>query len=812
MYNLQVKKLHLSKCTRTLLMILPVCVIGFIPMKGFGQNIDEKGMFKPRNSNLFYNKNGIVKPPKSFSTASLDDIKNYKKELLIRVNAAIYNLEDDSLCLQRQYDVLWTTTFAPAYGTELAALKVYLEKGTINKTLSYRYVPDPNDIEAFVKLPIYSVDKNVLSKPDYDEHHVLKHDLLSEYILNRFNNSYGNDATLKNLVMDMSYIRGWREIESWAVMAIKVKASAEAMRDKVFSIDSVEIEELRHQLNAINVSNSLTTWVNNSDFIKKWLWFTASQPGVNPFYATSADRKYPDKEKYTFMSPEKRAAEAELDKQDLLKKYQQTKKVYNQILLPVKLDSQKVNQVVKLHEFDISVKPVSVKYPNEMLDDDEKLKVVMYNIPASKDVVLTQGFEALKYPGKIMSDLDSVAKIVGVLTALGTNNISTITALTGRLNPDKTNPVKYNSAGFENNPNPSKILPLTLMNTVVMGLWENATTISSLDSVSKRLNSFPKPAVYALINGRYVPLTKKDLIEDKRRILYTSKAFTANGEFHPIQYTDKELIENFILIDVGFLDYRDNTVFDKNAEQMIERFKTYEERIKKMLIQLNSLINDAIAKYDSITPYLRFINRNLPPDSLKPAEDKDPVYLTKIVDINVPEAPKKINLSITMTDPKTKETDDLVKETVKVIRTIRIDVSAGIAYTFNPYDIASQEGSGLPTSKRGDLTQFVAGFHIYFWKPLNRLHVTPFRHADEKISLYLGLTLKNALDHYFAGLSYDLVPGARLIGGLHFYNNPRFEIVNNAVAKKASGLTNAGGFMALNIQAATLGKLIGLFK
>jgi len=92
------------------------------------------------------------------------------------------------------------------------------------------------------------------------------------------------------------------------------------------------------------------------------------------------------------------------------------------------------------------------------------------------------------------------------------------------------------------------------------------------------------------------------------------------------------------------------------------------------------------------------------------------------------------------------------------------------------------------------------------------LHDHFFANVNERFSLYAGLSIKKALDNYFVGLSYDMVPGVRLISGGHFYKNYHFKIINNTVVDKASGITSGKFFIALSLQPIMLTKALGLFK
>jgi hypothetical protein len=246
---------------------------------------------------------------------------------------------------------------------------------------------------------------------------------------------------------------------------------------------------------------------------------------------------------------------------------------------------------------------------------------------------------------------------------------------------------------------------------------------------------------------------------------------------------------------------------------MIKRFNDYYKPIYNNIQAAKKLQKLAEDKFEMVDSYLKITVRSLPPDKIKETTDTVPVLRTAIKQLVIPDAPKKVTYSISAKKgtEKTAINKIVVVQPLNIVQSQRFDFSIGIAYTYPSYNVAS-DGTPLPTSTPGDHFQFVAGAHVYLWKPLNKLHDGAFKYWKERFSAYLGLSVAHALNNYYAGLSWDVVPGVRLIGGWHWYKNQHYQIVNNAVAQEATGIESAGFFTSFNLEPITIGKAIGLFK
>lgn len=322
-----------------------------------------------------------------------------------------------------------------------------------------------------------------------------------------------------------------------------------------------------------------------------------------------------------------------------------------------------------------------------------------------------------------------------------------------------------------------------------------------------KTDDFIVPRQYQVkIAGKIVPLTGNDREEDKRRILWVSTApFLENTDF---VFLDKA-VEAFIIKDrINFLDYRTDAGLVHTANILYQSFLRYlTNDLMGNLVKMDMLISKIKTKTNGVLPFVRIYNRSLPEVDLEASVDTAARYYTKLIVPEIPKAPKTFRYTLTEENGKT-----VAQKEFKVIRSLRFDFSIGLGINLEPYTISHSSGGALPVTDQGSQFQFVAGGHWYVIKKLNKLNDRFLKCPEERFSLYGGLSIQKALDNYYLGVSYDLWPGVRLIGAAHLYRNQSFKIINNTVAEKASGIQCAGPFFSVNVEPATLGKTIGLFK
>jgi len=88
--------------------LISIWIVSSFSICSYGQTFEDRGYFVPVNDGKLYTKAPTLSNPVKPSS---DQIKAYKNNLLVRVNAAIYSLQDDSLGLENVYKHLWGNDF-----------------------------------------------------------------------------------------------------------------------------------------------------------------------------------------------------------------------------------------------------------------------------------------------------------------------------------------------------------------------------------------------------------------------------------------------------------------------------------------------------------------------------------------------------------------------------------------------------------------------------------------------------------------------------------------------------------------------------
>ncbi|GLU55242.1 hypothetical protein [Dyadobacter frigoris] len=796
------------------------------------------GLFTPTASSSLYNPTTPITSVPVYPTYK--DVEEYKKRLLIRVNDALYNLENDSIGLKEIYTTIWGASFYNDLYSELTGLKEYLVNGT-NANGTYQYVVNPVDISGFASKDIMMIyQEPFVSYNDFVRTNLLTTDLLSDHLLNRYNGgldtaSYSPTVKLKNMHMDLDYLKGWRKLETWLENLKSNRATLLLAQSNIYSYEQVKVDDIRRNLISTDPSSiELVEWIKNSRFIKDWLWYTGGILNINPLLVTTQANKYPNQEKNTFLTPEQRSLLDSLSKLPVLKTFTNTQIVLNKVLLPVKptLDDNEYFLVQYDARGYINTSPLS----NEFFNKKKQVRAVVFNVAKDKKVTFSRSEEDLAFESQATTALNAVADQIGVITSLGASNIATFLALQKRLNATELGPVLLNvgsasvtrantlsrkpAISFDNpggNPNFKSEEKGNQKDT-------NITLPKNWWQQGNQLQPFSKPPPDTLmvmlvsrsisinINGIKVPLTGTKRNEDKRRILWVARPKKKMDIFKKSLIGER--IEKFIDLDRdNFLRYASNQTLKKDVESMRLRFISFVALIDARENELAALIDCLDKKIKEVSAYVSIYNRSLPPKNLAASVDTNSLYSTELISFPVLKAPKTLKYVLVETDQSGKGIARIVdKRTIKIIKPLRVDVSVGLGYNFQEYNVSHSNDPGLPSSASGDRLQFVAGLHWYLFQPLNKLHDKPFKNLGERISIYGGLSIKNALDNYYIGLSYDFVPGIRGILAGHFYKNERFKIVNNTVADKATGVDFAGLLLSLNLEPVTIGKAIGLFK
>lgn len=777
----------------------------------FGQGVLSNDLlYEPTFNDKLYQAPTLNLPTVRYSE---QEKKQLKEALLKRVEETLFNLEDDSTGLKNDYIKIWGELFYQEMKSELWGLRNYLSGGT-NYRYNMRYVPNPELIEVLFNKDVAELDIDSATKNmGYLTFRIKKENLLSEFLLNRHKGSLRSDVIFWPEEISIGYIEGWRQIEQRHENLLIALSRARAIAEDIFIYDADEFDELQKIADGnlgIEAQN-LTGQIKKSEFLKKWLWYTGGVININPLLVTTPEKRYPYTEQNRFFSKERRTLQDSLNKLSILKQFTQTSYVHNRIQLPIE---SKKHHRYKLIEYD-ATKQYQSKADSSIykyLENGQKLTIVVHNISASLMVDIKESKDGLEYQSEATKQFNAAADKLLTITSLGTSNLATIVKISKIFNPE---PIK------------NRIQNRSIS---IQAPASSSRFTSFSDSYSKIYgDDYLTPRQYkVVIDGKVVPLTSNELDEDKRRIL--SVVAINEVERDDIQFLTKAIEAYIDQRKYTFLDYSNDSTLLASVEFLKSTFFEYLDAIKNNTEAVDRLIDKLSVNLNNILPYVRIYNRSLPPSPADLPEHADTTarFYTRIFTPTIPDAPQKFIYELTESTASGKGATQIVaKKEIKVIKTTWYDFSVGLGANLSQYKYARWGGSGLPTVTQGDRFQFVAGVHIYPFGRLNKLEDKGLPLRWSRLSIYVGLSIKNALDNFYIGPSYDIWPGIRLVAGWHGYKNERYKIVNNAVSDKASGLAfvkppfkNVNSFIekvcpnfvSINIEPATITKAIGLFR
>ncbi len=206
----------------------------------------------------------------------------------------------------------------------------------------------------------------------------------------------------------------------------------------------------------------------------------------------------------------------------------------------------------------------------------------------------------------------------------------------------------------------------------------------------------------------------------------------------------------------------------------------------------------------------------IPPSHLDVQNDKTAAYSSRVLDIVPNDPPEVLNYSFYSVNPKG-NTDTIYNSSYKVGKRMRIQVAAGIAYTFNHVwettASTSVTGDTLKIQNDEDRLRLVIGLKFY---PIKGLYLSDSRFlgstygtALQRLSIFTGFSLPSPLKNIYLGLGWDLLPGLNLNGGVHFYQNRIYKISNNSIDRESLDYKIAAPYAAVTIDPQVL---ISVFK
>jgi hypothetical protein len=741
------------------------------------QTFDKDGHFQGQKDHLRYPSDQTVSHDPN--TIDAKEIVVIKVRLSLLVQEAWINSQDEGI--KNQYIAIWGEDFYRQYTAELQSLLTYL-KNDIDDGRNYRWVPSPADLkkEIFDK-PSLVEQAGTSMVPGVIRWWSVKKDNYNLFLLNRLKDNLKPDPVAR-LKMDVQYLNEWRKLEGWYESSQQELRAIKSM-DSVLIFDWYKVKQYENNQNRRILNDvGLVNTIQNSLFIRKWLWYTGGVITLNPFGAAKLQLAYPAAEKNSFQTARLASVQDSLNKSARLKEITRNGVIHNDVQLIIEdlADSKKTNNNKWLIEYDAASSFAQTNKVKIDILEKQTYQIAVYNIDKNQAVSIVPTLKDLKDESRSITALNELADQIGVITKFTKPNLALFSSLQDRINPTSIPKIADNY-------NPKKAISNYQKKVQVNG-FAFETLVKAGDVT--------------------VPLTKTDLLEDKRRLL--------GAYYRPANIEERNgfemLLPKFLIDDQYFyLDYTSNETLSVTISELIKRFDQYTTKIIKAQKEAERVSDLVKAKNDALEPYIAIYSRSLPTGDLKDYLDTDspPAYYTKI---HTPtfDAPKTLTYVITTTPASGKDPVEVVKKSTKLVKSHRLDFSVGLAYTFCEYDIVNQSGKNMPTVDVGDRFNFIAGIHVYF-KKLNKIDDDWWKMSG-RWSLYAGLSITNVFDNFYTGISYDPTPGIRVIAGGHFYKDYRFKIINDQIAEKATGIKLAGPFLSLSMEPVTILKAIGLFN
>jgi hypothetical protein len=734
----------------------------------FGQSFDKgynltgipKGLSSPYDPSI-----NVSIDPKDASL-SKEDIDNFKKQLAKHIRETENNLQDDSTHLKDDFNALWTG-FHTTYLNEIRALYSYLDKG-IKPASPLIWVPDPTYIETFLQFFTKAhVEPAEAARFEQKEFRLYTKDVFRAFLY-----TWVQDKLYKTSFpfqqIDITYKTGWRQLEKWDdELTSMINRSRDLLNSKYTISDYQDLYSAVKNYQIPDYSkNSIYDYFQKDKAIRSMSWFTGGTLHMNPLLVTDDERRYPLTEKNSFLDPGFVRRVDSLKKADWLKQLFTTDLLANKVTLPIRHKNSATKDNLVILQYNAGSKDYDA--PNKLekfIYGKDTLTVVVHNL--SKDKTVDIKTPQTEKPNQSRQELAlneflvPISSLVKVFSPLA----STAAKVLAPIQPGSDKALRGIAI-------PSAQLA-------------RSATSGAGDLRMKFIHTEP----FSL--NRKVEDAKKIIIQKA----FFVKGLRANSEMN-------ELINAFVQQDPIKLEDNDVKRF---AEETLENFKIYLENKLMVLI-------DGLSKpHSKIRALVRISNRSLPPAAISEHKSTAPELRTEVQTEKLTKPVQEVNVNIFEGNKEGKEQREIVRQQFILAKRTKWDVSGGVAYTyFESFYTITEKGNGVPVVEPANHFQFIGALHWYP-KGMTKIDDGLWPLKGERLSIFAGLSFTKPLDNYYGGVSYDIVPGIKIMTGLHLYRNTHYKIINDQVDEKAKGLKFMGPFVSLNIGPATLATLLGLF-
>jgi hypothetical protein len=743
-----------------------------------------------------------------------------KKDLLAFVKTALNNLDDDKLNLEKTYTAIWKDDTYVTLKTELNWLKKYLKDNIpyLNATL----IPAHAKIEDLLNsTAIIKADSSC--KKDSITITVLQNDIIKKFLLKMYN------VSIAGLTqdMDISLIKGWRRLEEYTTTANQYIEKLKTIQGQADACDKQEIDKIGAFIRDFTIeSNSIVKLLKENKFFKEWLWYTGGIPYINPLPATTADQLYPETEPNSLLTKELRDKQNAPENLLALESLQKTDVTVNKIKLPLSKDKYNTRWLV---QYDYARSYASNK--NDMpkaFSDKESLVWLTHNVPITKQVKYSITEKEIANESTVVSEIKTGISSLQSFVSLLNPAAGIFKAIISPLFNTSGNDIKKLNIPANTNPNITATLSTNFkkndanLSSPLEIAHFSKSTLTVSDSVAALFENSEEPANdfdKIKVGDIEIPISRR-AETDKANILvaYFTKILDAGCRVD-CDKDAKALIAAFLKkADCYTLRYINKGTLEADVENLLHKFDCFAKEIKKCQDKAEKYPGKLKEIINNLKPYIQITNRSMPPIKLAEKRSEIPQYSTVIeygttVLQSVSKA-KEIIVSVKESDINAKASD-----TAKAVASFKTKIgklqyfilSAGISFTAAPYNVSRIGNNSLPDNSSGERFRLLAGLHVY---PFGLFNLdNRFAHGlRHRLSAFAGLSVPKPLENYHAGISYDLVPGIKLIGGYHLYKQTKFTVLNNQVADKIAAPKGAGFFLAINFTSEIAVNLINIFK
>jgi hypothetical protein len=447
---------------------------------------------------------------------------------------------------------------------------------------------------------------------------------------------------------------------------------------------------------------------------------------------------------------------------------------------------------------------VKIKYKNDKLKQslhlNENKRLVVHNIPADRRLGLREDTRAFADRSPFQESFEEVVSQLGELAVQYGKLMDYGFILDFFLpRPKYDNSTVLMSPGatekFKNStPVPGNILSLG---------WEKNKTIwkgiepleSDTVSITVLSNATKSEALEITIRGFTIKGAVGEFVADKIREL-----FRAKGLYDVTLFAELES-------DTTRLQYVPNALISLDS-----KLGTYLELLMKRAAEQ--------VKSDSIT-IASFLNVYLKTSSpvtrrLTSVADKAPAFYSDVIETTSSDAAiENVVRPYTVKIANPTDTSVITKFSYKVGKSRKFTLSAGIVYTLNSYDqsVATKENGTIKISNDNRLARLIVGLNYYLTGDgLFNQDNEFWGKGWDRMYLFFGVGLPQALENLYIGLGRDLFPGLKLTTGLHIAKHNKYFIQNNEILEQRFRYQLAGPFISLKVDPTSLIKLFDVFK